>query len=157
MGGSSRCPPATVLVGLPRCPTLGAQNSPTRSATAFVVDHFCPTAGPATPSGLAHMGWVICPPDQPEACCCPHSPYDYVVVDEAQDLRIPQMQFSGRTRQKTKPIACFLLAILGKRIFQTPFSWKAQGVDIRGRSRVLTINYRTSHQIRVQADKLLAL
>ena len=29
------------------------------------------------------------------------------------------------------------------------------GVDIRGRSRTLRINYRTSHQIRTQADRLL--
>jgi len=29
------------------------------------------------------------------------------------------------------------------------------GVDIRGRSKTLRINYRTSHQIRMQADKLL--
>ena len=29
------------------------------------------------------------------------------------------------------------------------------GVDIRGRSRTLRINYRTSHQIRQQADRLL--
>ena len=44
---------------------------------------------------------------------------------------------------------------LGQRIFQQPFSWKALGVDVRGRSRMLHINYRTSHQIRAQADLLL--
>ena len=49
----------------------------------------------------------------------------------------------------------FFAGDLGQRIFQTPFSWKALGVDIRGRSRTLHINYRTSHQIRMQADRLL--
>jgi superfamily I DNA/RNA helicase len=44
---------------------------------------------------------------------------------------------------------------LGQRIFQQPFSWKSLGVDIRGRARTLHINYRTSHQIRMQADRLL--
>ena len=44
---------------------------------------------------------------------------------------------------------------LGQRIFQPPFSWTQVGVDIRGRSRTLRINYRTSHQIRSQADQLL--
>ena len=44
---------------------------------------------------------------------------------------------------------------LGQRIFQQPFSWKALGVDVRGRSSTLRINYRTSHQIRTQADRLL--
>src|SRR5579863_9366192 len=43
----------------------------------------------------------------------------------------------------------------GQRIFQQPFSWKALAVDIRGRSRTLRVNYRTSHQIRTQADRLL--
>lgn len=85
----------------------------------------------------------------------PHSPYDYVVVDEAQDLSIPQMQFLVALG-KNQADSLFFAGDIGQRIFQTPFSWKAQGVDIRGRSRVLTINYRTSHQIRVQADKLLA-
>jgi superfamily I DNA/RNA helicase len=36
-----------------------------------------------------------------------------------------------------------------------PFSWKVLGVDVRGRSRTLRVNYRTSHQIRTQADRLL--
>ena len=34
-------------------------------------------------------------------------------------------------------------------------TWKALGVDVRGRSRTLRVNYRTSHQIRIQADRLL--
>ncbi len=49
----------------------------------------------------------------------------------------------------------FFAGDLGQRIFQQPFSWKALGVDVRGRSRTLRINYRTSHQIRMQADRLL--
>lgn len=40
-------------------------------------------------------------------------------------------------------------------MFRQPFSWKALGVDIRGRSKTLRINYRTSHQIRSQTDRLL--
>jgi superfamily I DNA/RNA helicase len=49
----------------------------------------------------------------------------------------------------------FFAGDLGQRIFQTPFSWKSVGIDVRGRSRNLTVNYRTSHQIRMQADRLL--
>lgn len=44
---------------------------------------------------------------------------------------------------------------VGQRIFQPPFSWRSLGVDVRGRSRTLRVNYRTSHQIRQQADRLL--
>ena len=49
----------------------------------------------------------------------------------------------------------FFAGDLGQRIFQTPFSWASLGVDIRGRSQTLRINYRTSHQIRRHADRLL--
>ncbi len=51
--------------------------------------------------------------------------------------------------------ALFFAGDLGQRIFQQPFSWKTLGVDIRGRSRTLRVNHRTSHQIRLQADRLL--
>ena len=54
-----------------------------------------------------------------------------------------------------RPNGLFFAGDLGQRIFQQPFSWKSLGVDIRGRSRTLHINYRTSHQIRMQADQLL--
>jgi len=55
-----------------------------------------------------------------------------------------------------RPDALFFAGDLGQRIFQLPFSWKALGVDVRGRSRTLRVNYRTSHQIRASADRLLA-
>src|ERR1022692_4363613 len=54
-----------------------------------------------------------------------------------------------------RPNSLFFAGDLGQRIFQQPFSWKALGVDVRGRSSTLRINYRTSHQIRKQADRLL--
>ena len=54
-----------------------------------------------------------------------------------------------------RPNALFFAGDLGQRIFQQPFSWKNLGVDIRGRSRTLRVNYRTSHQIRQQVDRLL--
>jgi superfamily I DNA/RNA helicase len=54
-----------------------------------------------------------------------------------------------------RPNALFFAGDLGQRIFQKPFSWKSLGVDIQGRSRTLRVNYRTSHQIRTQADRLL--
>ena len=53
------------------------------------------------------------------------------------------------------PDAPFFAGDLGQRIFQQPFSWKALGVDLRGRATTLKVNYRTSHQIREAADRLL--
>ena len=81
-------------------------------------------------------------------------PFDFVVVDEAQDLSVAQLRFLASVGS-ARPNALFFAGDLGQRIFQPPFSWKSLGVDIRGRSRTLHINYRTSHQIRQQADRLL--
>ncbi|MBT3011742.1 MAG: UvrD-helicase domain-containing protein [Candidatus Thiodiazotropha sp. (ex Lucina pensylvanica)] len=83
-----------------------------------------------------------------------NSPFDFVVVDEAQDISIPQLRFLAALCSK-KPNALFFAGDLGQRIFQQAFSWKSLGVDIRGRSKTLRVNYRTSHQIRMQADRLL--
>ncbi|HED13333.1 MAG TPA: DNA helicase [Gammaproteobacteria bacterium] len=83
-----------------------------------------------------------------------YPPFDFAVVDEAQDISIPQLRFLAALGGR-RPNSLFFAGDLGQRIFQQPFSWKALGVDIRGRSRTLHINYRTSHQIRMQADRLL--
>jgi superfamily I DNA/RNA helicase len=81
-------------------------------------------------------------------------PFEFVVVDEAQDLSVAQLRFlAALGADRTNSL--FFAGDLGQRIFQQPFSWKALGVDVRGRSRTLHINYRTSHQIRAQADRLL--
>lgn len=81
-------------------------------------------------------------------------PFDFVVMDEAQDTSIAQLRFLA-AMGSWRADALFFAGDLGQRIFQQPFSWKSLGVDIRGRSRTLHINYRTSHQIRMQADRLL--
>lgn len=82
------------------------------------------------------------------------APYDYAIVDEAQDVSVAQLRFLAAIGGNRRD-ALFFAGDLGQRIFQQPFSWKALGVDIRGRSTTLKICYRTSHQIRTQADRLL--
>lgn len=83
-----------------------------------------------------------------------HPPYTHVVVDEAQDISVAQLRFLAALGQG-QPERLFFAGDLGQRIFQHPFSWRSLGVDIRGRAKSLRINYRTSHQIRMQADRLL--
>lgn len=83
-----------------------------------------------------------------------HPVFDYIIVDEAQDIGVQQLRFLASIASG-RPNALFFSGDLGQRIFQQPFSWKSLGVDVRGRARTLTINYRTSHQIRSQADRLL--
>ena len=80
--------------------------------------------------------------------------FDYIVVDEAQDVSVAQLRFLA-SLAGGRPNGLFFAGDLGQRIFQQPFSWKELGVDVRGRSQTLRINYRTSHQIRTQADRLL--
>lgn len=81
-------------------------------------------------------------------------PFDYAIVDEAQDLGIAELRFLAKLGTY-HPDSLFFTGDLGQRIFQQPYSWKSLGVNIRGRSQTLKINYRTSHQIRQQADRLL--
>ncbi len=82
------------------------------------------------------------------------SPFDHAVIDEAQDVDVQQLRFLAALGGD-RPNSLFFAGDLGQRIFQQPFSWKSVGVEVRGRSRTLHINYRTSHQIRRQADRLL--
>lgn len=83
-----------------------------------------------------------------------HPPFEYCVVDEAQDIGVAELRLLS-VLGGDRPNSLFFAGDLGQRIFRTPFSWCALGVDVRGRSQTLRVNYRTSHQIRQQADRLL--
>lgn len=82
------------------------------------------------------------------------APFDFVIVDEAQDVSMPQLRFLASLKFESEE-ALFFAGDIGQRVFQYPFSWLSQGVDVRGRSKSLKVNYRTSHQIRSRADLLL--
>ncbi|WP_293676768.1 3'-5' exonuclease [uncultured Phenylobacterium sp.] len=81
-------------------------------------------------------------------------PFTHVVVDEAQDLGVPELLLLCAIAPEGQD-RLFFAGDLGQRIFQQPFSWKALGADVRGRSTTLKVNYRTSQQIREAADRLL--
>ena len=85
-----------------------------------------------------------------------HKPFSNIIVDEAQDLGIPELRMLAAIADRNAD-ALFFTGDLGQRIFKEPFSWKAVGIDIRGRSHALKVNYRTSHQIRQKVDRLLPL
>ena len=82
------------------------------------------------------------------------APFDFAIVDEAQDIGVAQLRFLAALAAD-RPNGLFFAGDLGQRIFHPPFSWLALGVDVRGRSKTLRINYRTSHQIRMKVDRLL--
>jgi mRNA-degrading endonuclease RelE of RelBE toxin-antitoxin system len=80
--------------------------------------------------------------------------FDFIVIDEAQDVSVAQLRFLA-VLGGDRPNGLFFAGDLGQQIFQQPFSWASLGVNVRGRSRTLHLNYRTSHQIRSRADQLL--
>lgn len=81
-------------------------------------------------------------------------PFTHIIVDEAQDLGVPELRMLAAIADAQRG-SLFFAGDIGQRIFQEPFSWKALGIDIRGRSFTLKVNYRTSHQIRQTVDRLL--
>lgn len=82
------------------------------------------------------------------------SPFDAVIIDETQDLKPAELRFL-RTLCAGHPGQMLLAGDAGQRIYPGGFSLGALGIDVRGRSHVLRINYRTTEQIRRLADRLL--
>ena len=80
--------------------------------------------------------------------------YAQVIADEAQDLGPAEFRLL-RTLVAPGDNDLFLCGDAGQRIYQPRFSWKAAGIDVRGRATRLTVNYRTTEQIRRFADTLL--
>jgi hypothetical protein len=80
-------------------------------------------------------------------------PFDAAIIDESQDLSVAELRYLAALAAGGAGL--FFAGDIGQRIFRQPFSWRALGIDIRGRSRILKVNYRTSHQIRSRADRLL--
>jgi len=83
-----------------------------------------------------------------------HPAYEFAVIDEAQDIDVGQLKMMAAIGDN-RPNSLFFAGDSGQRIFQQPFSWKSLGIDVRGKSKTLRVNYRTSHQIRQHADRLL--
>lgn len=81
------------------------------------------------------------------------SPYDAVVVDEIQDLSAEDLRFLSALCPR--PGNLMLVGDAGQRIYGTSFSLSRLGIEVRGRSHLLKINYRTTEQIRRFADSIL--
>src|SRR5690606_35310915 len=70
------------------------------------------------------------------------SPFDAVVVDEIQDLNAGEIRFLWALAQR-EPGNFMVVGDAGQRIYPGGFSLRALGIEVRGRSHVLRINYRT--------------
>jgi superfamily I DNA/RNA helicase/mRNA-degrading endonuclease RelE of RelBE toxin-antitoxin system len=102
-------------------------------------------AGLMTWSGLCHAAAQVAKTKPP---------YAHVIADESQDLGPAEMTF---LRALVAPGAndLFLCGDAGQRIYKARFAWSQAGVDVRGRSTRLRVNYRTTEQIRGFADGIV--
>jgi superfamily I DNA/RNA helicase/mRNA-degrading endonuclease RelE of RelBE toxin-antitoxin system len=81
--------------------------------------------------------------------------YRHVVVDEAQDLGTAHWRLL-RAMASAGPDDLFLVGDTHQRIYDNRVSLSKLGVDIRGRSHRLTLNYRTTRQILATAMELMS-
>ncbi|MEV0609521.1 UvrD-helicase domain-containing protein [Polymorphospora rubra] len=80
--------------------------------------------------------------------------YRHVVVDEGQDLHPAQWRLL-RALVAPGPNDMFLLADPYQRIYDSHVSLAQLGIEVRGRTRRLTVNYRTTHEILDLSVKIL--
>lgn len=81
--------------------------------------------------------------------------YDYVLVDEAQDLTPVGLRLC--LRLCASPTGLFLTADQGQSLYNKGFSWQKVHTDLKfaGRTRILKRNYRTTRQIAEAAHAFL--
>lgn len=82
------------------------------------------------------------------------SQYDHAIIDEAQDLGPAELR-SLRAIVKPGKNDLLFCGDAGQQIYQSPFTWASCGLDIKGRSFRLRVNYRTTSQIKSFAEKIL--
>ncbi|MDG1480100.1 MAG: AAA family ATPase [Myxococcota bacterium] len=80
--------------------------------------------------------------------------YDHVIIDEAQDFGLCGLRLL-RALAAPGPGDLMLCADAGQRIYKGRFSLVRSGIDVRGRSKRLRVNYRTTEQIRRFSDHIV--
>src|SRR5262249_57547387 len=80
--------------------------------------------------------------------------YGHVIVDEGQDLHPAQWRLL-RAAVAPGPDDLFIAADPYQRIYDNRVSLASLGISVRGRSRRLTVNYRTTSEILSWAVPLL--
>lgn len=81
-------------------------------------------------------------------------PWDAIIVDEVQDLSPSALRFLSALGKHCR--TDFMLVGDGaQRIYRSRFSLMSVGIDVRGRSKTLKLNYRNTRQIQRAADRFL--
>lgn len=82
-------------------------------------------------------------------------PWDAVIVDEVQDLSAQALRLVG-VLGGAGPDGLMVMGDGGQRIYAHRTSLRSAGIEVRGRARVLRINYRTTEEIRRFADRIMS-
>lgn len=85
----------------------------------------------------------------------PKARYRCVVVDEAQDFGPAELTLVRALAPTDLENALFLCADTRQRIYRPAVPWVRFGIDTRGRSYTLRVNYRTTRQIQDFAERVL--
>ncbi|GAA0591511.1 SAV_2336 N-terminal domain-related protein [Actinomadura livida] len=86
-----------------------------------------------------------------------HAPeYDHIIIDEAQDIHPTQWRLLRRL-VASGPDDLFVVADPHQRIYESHVSLASLGINVRGRSTKLKLNYRTTQEILSWAVPLLGL
>jgi superfamily I DNA/RNA helicase/mRNA-degrading endonuclease RelE of RelBE toxin-antitoxin system len=82
--------------------------------------------------------------------------WDYVLVDEAQDL--PPAALALAIELCREPGGVFLTADANQSLYNQGFRWRAvhEGLNVSGRTRILHRNYRSTHQIAAAAAEIMS-
>ncbi|GLW62172.1 DNA helicase [Actinomadura rubrobrunea] len=80
--------------------------------------------------------------------------YRHIIVDEAQDLHPAQWRLL-RAAVPDAPNDLFIVGDPHQRIYDNRVSLQSLGIKVRGRSRKLTVSYRTTHEILSWAVRVL--
>jgi superfamily I DNA/RNA helicase len=82
-------------------------------------------------------------------------PYQSVIVDEAQDLSDAAFSLLRAIVGESKPNDLLIVGDAHQRIYGKVATLSRCGIDIRGRSKKLRLNYRTTDEIRAWATAIL--
>ena len=83
--------------------------------------------------------------------------WDYVIVDEAQDL--PPVALALCVELCRKPMGLFLTADANQSLYNRGFRWHDvhENLQVKGRTRILLRNYRSTQQIAQAATEIMAV
>jgi superfamily I DNA/RNA helicase/predicted amidophosphoribosyltransferase len=83
-------------------------------------------------------------------------PFDHIIIDETQDMAPIQIRFAQSLLKSSTDSFIFCMADAGQSIYANGLPWKSAGLEIAGKTRILTRNYRNTKEIALFAKDILS-